>query len=196
MKELVVTAVLLFMAPAWVAAQDGRSAIRGEAFVFIAPLVSNTQYVFNPVYAGVVFPIDTPAPSNLFFQKRGGVNTGFGGEVFIYKGLGVGAEAGYAAPNWSFNGNDGLGVVSLDASYHFFNNKNHKRLEPFISGGYSLYYGERTETESGVNVGAGVNLWFAKHAALRLEIREQDHINYFHSPFTRFVAFRVGMTFR
>jgi len=29
-----------------------------------------------------------------------------------------------------------------------------------------------------------------------LEVRDQDHINYFHSQFTRFVAFRIGMTFR
>ena len=48
------------------------------------------------------------------------------------------------------------------------------------------------------NAGGGVNLWFIRHAALRLEIRDQDGINYFDgfSSFTRFVAFRFGMTFR
>jgi len=92
-----------------------------------------------------------------------------------------------AAPNWSFNGNNGVGVVSLDGSYHFFNKK---KIEPYVVGGYSPYYGDRTDTQNGFNIGGGMNLWVAKHAALRLEVRDQNHIRYFHSPFTRFVAFR------
>jgi len=196
MKKLIAAAVFFLMAPAWAPAQRADIPVQGEGYIFIAPIVSNTQYIFNTAYAGVVFPDDTPPPSNLFFHKRGGVNTGFGGEVFVYKGLGVGAEAGYAAPNWSFNGNNGVGVVSMDASYHFFSKKNHRKIEPFVVGGYNLYYGDRTDTQNGFNIGGGVNLWVAKHTALRLEVREQDLIRDFHSPFTRFVAFRVGMTFR
>jgi hypothetical protein len=127
----------------------------------------------------------------------GGSNTGFGGEVLIHKGVGVGVELGYAAPNWSFDGN-GVGVGSIDASYHFFGNRSRKRVEPFATGGYSLYFGDRTATQTGFNLGGGVNLWVIKHAALRLEVRHQGGINYFDgfSPFTHYVAFRVGMTFR
>jgi len=196
MKQLIVILALFLMTPHSAPAQDAQKQSEGEAYVFIAPIVSNTQYIFNPAYAGVIFPIGTSPPSNEFFQKRGGVNTGFGGEVFVYKGLGVGAEAGYLAPDWSFSGNNGVGVVSLDGSYHFFGKKNHRRIEPFVVGGYSLYYGDRTATESGFNFGGGVNWWFSRHAGLRLELREQDHIHDFHSQFTRVVAFRVGMTFK
>jgi hypothetical protein len=196
MKSLIALVVFLLMMPQFVLAQDAQRQTKGEAYVFIAPIVSNTQYIFNPAYAGVIFPIDTPAPSNLFLQKRGGVNTGFGGEVFVYKGLGVGAEAGYLAPDWSFSGNNGVGVVSLDGSYHFLGEKNRRKIEPFLVGGYSLYYGDRTSTESGFNFGGGINWWFCRHAGLRLELREQDHIHYFHSQFTRIVAFRVGLSFR
>jgi hypothetical protein len=132
MKILIAILALLLMTANFVLAQDAQRQSKGEAYVFIAPIVSNTQYVFNPAYAGVIFPINTPLPSDLFFQKRGGVNTGFGGEAFVYKGVGVGAEAGYLAPDWSFSGNDGVGVVSLDGSYHFFGNKNRRRIEPFV----------------------------------------------------------------
>jgi hypothetical protein len=196
MRKLKATTVLLLMAPALALAQNADNPYRTQGYIFIAPIVSNTQYTFNWAYFGVVLPPGTPPPADLFFHARGGVNTGFGGEVFVYKGLGAGVEAGYAASNWSFNGNNGLGVVSMDASYHFFSKKNHRRIEPFAVGGYSLYFGYRTDTQNGFNIGGGVNLWVAKHAALRLEIRDQEHIHYFHRTFTRFAAFRVGMTFR
>ena len=29
----------------------------------------------------------------------------------------------------------------MDGSYHFFGKKNHRRIEPFVVGDYSLYYG-------------------------------------------------------
>ena len=91
-----------------------------------------------------------------------------------------------------------MGVGSVDATYHFFGNKSRRRVEPFLSGGYSLYYGQRTTFQSGFNVGGGISRWVVKHAAVRLEIRDQGGINHFDgfSPFTNFVAFRVGMTFR
>jgi len=71
-----------------------------------------------------------------------------------------------------------------------------RRLEPCTVGGYTLYFGDRTDFHSAYNFGGGVNLWLVKHAALRLEVRDQGNIHYFHSEFTDFVAFRVGMTFR
>ena len=172
MKRLIATAVLLLMAPAIASAQNAEKQSQGEGYVFIAPILSNKQ-----------------------FDGRSGVNTGFGGEVFVYKGLGAGVEAGYAAPDLKF-GRIGLGMASFDASYHFFSRKNHRNIEPFVVGGYSLYYGDRSATQNSFNIGGGVNWWLAKHAAFRLDIRDQDHINYFHSPFTRFVALRVGVTFR
>ncbi|MBZ5545458.1 MAG: hypothetical protein LAO07_17560 [Acidobacteriia bacterium] len=142
-----------------------------------------------------MFPNFDSLPADYFFHERGGVNAGFGGEVFVQKGLGLGVEFGYAAPEWSF-GRIGIGIGSANASYHFFGKKNQRRVEPFITGGYSLYFGDRTAFESGFNLGGGINLWMARHVGLRLDVRDQDHINQFRSQFTRFVAFRVGFTFR
>jgi len=193
MKKLIATVALVLTVPPLVRAgyADGNS-VQGQFYFFTAPIVSNTQYinVFNPPE-----PVTTKT-------KVGGNNTGFGGEVLIGKGidkaLGVRVELGYAGPGWSFDGNGAVGVGSIDASYHFLGKKNRRKVEPFATGGYSLYYGQRTTTQSGYNLGGGVNLWVIKHAALRLEVRYQGGINYFDgfSPFTHYVAFRVGMTFR
>ena len=188
---------MLLTVPALLSAQSANHSSRKQPYFFIASIVSNTKYVGNPAYYGVVAqPPGQPLPADFYVTKVGGVNTGFGGETFVSKGLGLGVEAGYAGPDWSFSGGGAVGAVSIDASYHFFGKKNHRRIEPFAVGGYSLYYGDRTATQSGFNIGGGLNFWVAKHAALRLEVRDQDHINYFHSQFTRFVAFRFGMTLR
>ncbi|HEV2491598.1 MAG TPA: hypothetical protein VG204_00845 [Terriglobia bacterium] len=135
-----------------------------------------------------------PAECNI--TEVGGVNSGFGGEAFVFTGLGLGGEVAYAGPDWSFSGSGAMGIASGDVSYHFFPGKNRRRFEPFVTGGYSLYFGDRTETQSGFNVGGGVNIWLVKHAAMRLEVRNQGFIKHFHSQFTDFVAFRFGVTFR
>ena len=199
MKRLIATATLLAIMPALALAQnaDQPSHGRAQAYVFIAPIVSNTRYEVNPNYYGVVFRPGDPVPADYYLSRgRGGVNTGFGGQVFVHEGLGVGVEFAYAGPDWGFGTGDAVGVGSANASYHFFGKKNRRRVEPFVTGGYSLYFGERTAFGSGFNLGGGINIWMARHVAMRLEVRDQDHINGFHSQFTRFVAFRVGVTFR
>ncbi len=204
MRKLIATVALLLTVPPSVRAgnADGNS-VQGQFYFFTAPIVSNTRYDLNPAYYGVVFTPGEPPPANYQLTAVGGNNTGFGGEVLINKGidkgLGVGVELGYAGPDWSFNGEgSAVGVGSIDASYHFFGNKSRRKVEPFATGGYSLYYGERTTTQSGYNLGGGVNLWVIKHAAVRLEVRYQGGINGFHgySQFNHYVAFRFGMTFR
>ncbi len=192
MKKLISTTALLLLIPAWAPAQNADDPHHVQGYFFLGPIVTNSRNVFNPAYLGVVFPPGEPMPADLFTHERGGATAGFGGEVLVYRGLGVGAEVEYAGPDWSF-GRNGMGVGSVDASYHFLGKG---RVEPFAVGGYSLYFGDRTATQSGFNVGGGVNLWFAKHAALRLEVRGQGNIDYFRSSFAHYIAFRVGMTFR
>ncbi len=196
MKRLTAILLLLLFVPALGSAQDAEHPSWGQGYVFIGPIVSNSRYVFSPACYGMVFPPGQPPPADCFSHKRGGVNAGFGGEVFVHRGLGVGPEFAFAGPDWSFSTGAAVGVGSVNASYHFFGKKNGRRVEPFATGGYSLYWGDRTATESGYNIGGGVNLWANKHAALRLEVRHQGHIDYFHSQFAHFMAFRVGMTFR
>jgi len=187
MKRLSATAGLLVVIPIWASAQNADTPAQGQFYFFAAPVVSNTQYV----------TLFKPPAQFTETTKRGGNNTGFGGEALIYKGLGVGAEASYAGADWSFSGGEAVGIGSVDASYHFFGKRNRRRLEPFATGGYSLYFGDRTRFEHGYNLGGGVNFWVLKHAAMRFELRDQGHVNFGgSSAFTNFAAFRFGMTFR
>jgi opacity protein-like surface antigen len=179
MKNVIGSAVLLLALPTVLRAADADNSVQGQFYVFIAPMVS-FQYAE-------------------YGESAFGNNTGFGGEVLIHKGAGVGIELGYAADNWSFNGTgSALGVGSADFTYHFLGDKSGRKTEGFVTGGYSLYYGERTTTQSGYNLGVGVNLWLTKHVAPRLELRYQGGIDGFHgfSQFGEFLAFRVGVTFR
>jgi len=175
MKRLVAIVAILFTLPARAWAGDDGNSIQGQFYCFTAPLVSNA------------------------YNKKGGNTTGCGGELL---GLGqdkVGAtiELGYAGADWGFNGDYGVGLGSADASYHIFHTRSRPRIDPFAVGGYSLYYGERADVHSGYNFGGGVNLWFIKHVAARLEVREQGGIDYWaNAPFTHYVGFRFGLTFR
>jgi opacity protein-like surface antigen len=161
-----------------VLAADADDSVQGQLYSFVAPILSNTQY-------------------GHFSSSYGGDSAGLGGEVLIHKGVGVGIELGYAR-NWSNGQGSALGVGSADATYYFLGNKSSKKLQPFLTGGYSLYFGERATTQSGFNLGGGVNIWLAKHIAPRLEFRYQGGINGFHgySQFNEFIAFRFGVTFR
>jgi hypothetical protein len=197
MKTIITLAAVLILAPAWAMAQAAEDQYGAQGYFFIGPIVSNTRYVLNPAYSGTVFPLGEQPPADYNLHEYGGVNAGFGGEALVYKGLGVGAEASYAGADWSFGGGEAVGIGSVDASYHFFGKRNRRRLEPFVTGGYSLYFGDRTRFEHGYNMGGGVNFWVLKHAALRFEVRDQGHVNYGgSSAFTNFAAFRFGMTFR
>jgi len=179
MKRPIAAVALLLVAPALVRAADADDSVQGQFYSFVAPIVSNTQSGINSTSAG-------------------GYSTGFGGEVLIHKGVGVGIEIGYAR-NWAFSGQGtAVGVGSVDATYHFLGNKSRKTIDPFLTGGYSLYYGERTTTHVGFNLGGGVNLWLSKHVAPRLEIRYQGGINGIQGiiQFNEYAAFRFGVTFR
>jgi opacity protein-like surface antigen len=198
MKVLIATVALLLTVSPLVRAEKGDgNSVQGQFYFFTAPIVSNSQYYFNPQASPACYAVLMP-PANCYLTAVGGTNTGFGGEVLVRNGVGVGVELGYAGPDWSFSGNGAVGVGSANGSYHFFGNKGRRRIDPFATGGYSLYFGQRTTFKSGFNFGGGVNFWLVKHVALRSEIRYQGGINYFDgfSPFTHYVAFRVGMTFR
>lgn len=107
--------------------------------------------------------------------------------MLIRPGIGVGAELGLARSQ-----NVNMGIGSIDFSYHFLRSKS--RMEPFVSGGPSIYFGQRS-LQTGGNLGAGVNLWAARHAAIRPEFRDNFGVHEFLGP-THFVGFRMGLTFR
>ncbi len=115
----------------------------------------------------------------------------FGGGVDapIWKGLGPTAEIGALGPRTNF-GEGVFGVFSPGATYYFRSGKEQK-LQPFVSGGYSLIF--RSGHDNLGFVGAGVNYWIWKTAALRLEFRDHIHGGY---SATHFWGFRIGFAFR
>lgn len=117
------------------------------------------------------------------------VNFGGGGEAFIKGGLSAGGDIGGYTPAKSFD--EGFGILSANAGYHFLKASKSGKVVPFVNGGYSLFF--RSDTANGINFGGGVNYWFKDRLGLRVEIR--DHV-VVESPDTHFVGFRFGLLFR
>jgi hypothetical protein len=120
-------------------------------------------------------------------NNAGTVHFGGGGEGLLYKGLGLGAEAGYITKWRDFT--YGIGMLSVYGSYHF---NRHAKLSPFVSGGYSMAV--RRRSANLYNIGGGVNYWFHDKIGFRLELR--DHVYSERSPGIHFLSGRVGFSFR
>jgi hypothetical protein len=175
MKVFIATAALLLAVPTFAPAQGEDHQYRGQGYFFFG-LGTGTVY---------------------YGESRNVIeHVGFGGEGFLHKGLGVGAEAGYA--HWGPYSNQAW-IASGDASYHFRRNTPRGGVDPFVLIGVTGYFptSEGRGAPAG-NFGGGINVWLRERAALRLEVR--DHVNIdSHSngyPGTHYVSFRVGMTFR
>jgi len=173
MKNLIATAALMLIVPALVWAGNGDNRVQGQAYLFVGPIATT--------YAG--------APPNWGLH----INTGLGGQVLFYKGLGLAAEVGYGRSGSIYQA---AGIGSIDLSYQFISHKHPPRIEPFAVGGVSAYFGNGGHT-TGFNLGGGINCWVQRHVALRFEIRDHSHISPYEFPQrTGFVAFRFGVTFR
>jgi hypothetical protein len=163
MRRLIGTLLLAFSLPLLASAQ-ATGWYGGQGYAFFAP--------------GVTSPGGT-----------GTVHLGGGGEVMVYRGLGLGAELGYLAPWRSFS--DGLGVFSPNVSYHLLPAAGDGKVEPFVTGGYTLLF--RSGTVNGFNFGGGINYWLKEHVGLRFEVRDNVGVD---GATTHFVGFRVGVAFR
>jgi hypothetical protein len=155
------TLMIVFLACQSLVGQEGEH--HGQGYVFFAP--------------GAIRGYGTSA---------GTFHFGGGAEGFVYKGLAAGSEIGYLAP-WRA-GRDGIGLLSLDGSYHL---KRDAKVSPFVTGGYSLAF--QNGHANAVNFGAGVNWWAGRHTGVRLEFR--DH---FETQYTEvhYLGFRIGFAFR
>lgn len=119
-----------------------------------------------------------------------GLHAGVGGEGFIRGGFGVGGEIGYVRPSGS-RSDYGFGLLSVNPSYHFINVSKSRKLVPFATGGFSLFF--RGESAIGANFGGGITYWFKDRIGMRIELRDQIPI---YSGFGHHPSFRVGFTFR
>jgi len=166
MKKLISTALLLIALSQSALAQSSNSS-RGQGYLFFAPGLSD---------------------GNGRIPSGTSIHIGGGGEGFVYKGLGVGAELGVAGP-WSGFGGEAFGVGSVNLSYHFLPSATDRKLEPFVSLGYTLFF--RAGVTHGGHAGFGLNRWLNNDVALRFEIRDDVEGGHGH-----LVGFRIGVTFR
>jgi hypothetical protein len=178
MKKLIATAVLLLVLPTVVLTQNTDQKSQGLGYVFIGAGTRHT-----------------------------GLSTGFGGEYIDKSGLGVGAELATTGWDTSTNGNPNwIGLGSADLSYHFLRKKI-QGYAPFVSGGYTIFFGQDTDTPggnktNGFNLGGGVDLFASKHVGARFDVRYNAHggrilwASFPNVAQFSFVAFRISLTFR
>ena len=123
-------------------------------------------------------------------------HVGGGGEVNLYAGFGVGAELGYA--HWSQGTWGAAWTPSGNLLFHLRGNKTRGLVDPFVVGGASAYIPTTHQSRGSpaVNLGGGVNLWFSKRSALRLEFRDYVTSAHYLQPGANYASFRVGVTFR
>ena len=159
------------------------------AFLVAWPLSAAAQGMEHRPAQGYVFF----APGVATGPSAATIHFGGGGERFLYRGLSAGVEVGYMAL-WS-QSSDGQGVGMANASYHFRPRGTTRPVEPFVTGGYTLFF--RHGTASGGNFGGGLNFWLASRAALRIEARAPSigMQSRFGGP-DPLVEFRVGITWR
>ena len=150
MRQIIAKAALLLMLPALATAQNTDHRPRGLAYVFVG--------------AGT---------------HQMGLTAGFGGEGYVYRGLGMGLEVGTAGVGTAANGNPNwIGLGAADASYHFFPKKLLGRAAPFVAGGYTNLFGQDVFLQypgprspgnfvHGFNIGGGIDLFASKHAGWR-----------------------------
>lgn len=171
MKVLVAVATVFIAAGQCAGAHDVNGS-SGQGYVFFAPGLGNIG------------------------PNRANIHIGAGGEGFIYKGLAIGPEIGGVGP-WSTKSSGAklggfgdwvVGLGSANLSYHLLPKTSDRKLEPFVTAGYSLFF--RAGLSHGTNVGGGANVWLTKNIATRFEIRSQQSWRR-HS-----VNFRMGVTFR
>ena len=137
-----------------------------------------------------------------------GVHLGVGGEGFFNRFVGVGAEVGYVGG--SGRSKSDAGILSPNFVARFLAKDNKNKVEPFVTGGYTLFYHGVTEyrlnsgfgyspfnvhrLENGVNLGAGANWWVSERLGLRFEFRDYILIGPYES--THFAGAHIGLIFR
>ena len=129
------------------------------------------------------------APGGTSGGGGGTLHIGGGGEGVLKNGVGIGAEVGYIAPFEAFG--DGLGIFSVNGSYHFLNSSKSEKLVPFVTGGYTGFF--RGGYANGANFGGGVNYWFKPRVGLRVEFRDNVFLQ---EGSSHFLNVRVGLAFR
>ena len=114
------------------------------------------------------------------------LNFGGGGEWRLTGGVGLGVETGAFIPKGDASAS--VGVASVNGYFHF---PSKGKIDPYVTGGYSLLF--RSGTDNGGNFGFGVNLWLFRSLGLKLEFR--DHVVSSGGATSHWWGGRVGLNF-
>jgi hypothetical protein len=123
-----------------------------------------------------------------------------GGLRYITKsGAGVGAELGVATPqdNWRQPTQNAFGLFSPNG-YFVFPVKNNDKIKPFVTGGYTRFFGNDAGMNAG-NFGGGVNYWGQEKRAVLFEFRHyigSQDIGSAQSQRVNFWTLRLGVSFK
>ena len=169
MKRVLLALLLVALVPMWASAQDSEYS-KGHGYVYVAPGFAAAE---GETGMGVA-------------------HIGGGGEGFFTRNLGLGADVGYLAPFEAFS--DGIGTFSPNLVARFRAKDAQNKVEPFVTGGYTLFFS--SGTANGVNFGGGVNYWFKEHVGLRFEVRDSAMIPGEGQPTTHYVGLRIALAFR
>jgi len=174
MRRIIATAVMLLVLPTLALAQNTDRQYRCQGYFFFG-LGTGSVYVSRQVIEQV----------------------GFGGEGFLYKGFGVGGDAGYAHWGGSEQSSHQAWIAAGDVSYHFRRSAALGRVDPFVLAGATGFFptSEGRGAPAG-NFGGGANIWLGQRAALRLEVRDYVNPENNDYPGANYVSFRIGLTFR
>src|SRR5512136_2678606 len=93
--------------------------------------------------------------------------TGGGGEVFVYRGIALGGDAGA----YSFTDTYAFGVGAVNATYHFAGPNRRRGSDPFLTGGWSMAFAPGGFYGGGTNIGGGFNYWVRDRIGIRWEAR-------------------------
>jgi hypothetical protein len=168
MRELIATAALLLIAPAWASAQNTDHQYRGDGYLF----VGEGTYPVGPALYGVSY-------------------AGGGGEVLLLKGLGVDSEVGVMGRPGVW----GEGFFSVDPSYHFLRASSKSKLVPFLEAGYTRTFANNVAPVGPLfNFGGGIHYWAFKRVGWRLEFR--DYVHHVRSVTTHYPGLRIALAFR
>jgi hypothetical protein len=117
------------------------------------------------------------------------LQAGAGFEVALPRGFGAGAEVGALSDLRSW-GDSTVGVFAPTGYYHFVKGRA-KRLDPFVDGGYTLFF--RDGHLNLFHFGGGVNIWATRHLGARFELRDQVATQ---DGTVHYWGFRLGVAFR
>ncbi len=188
MKKLIARAALLLLVPMLASAQDANHQYHGQGYFFYAGAASSARI-------GVLSSSNSP-------------QFGGGGEYLVDKGLGFGGELLRSTQSFEGATLDSW-IGSVNVSYHFGSSTKKRKLEPFVTGGYTFFYVSSIgfPHDNGGNFGAGLNIWLERRTALRLEIRDdvggrdlseefEPGETYYLRSSQHLVGFRIGVTLR